>query len=94
MIVTCLVGLLSRDHEVKGLSLDPRYRMTKIDCLRFVMCLLLVPVFQGRLILLFLMRPLTVLMRETRLAVCVIHQSILLRCLWSGLKKWWKGREK
>jgi len=91
MIVTRLVGQLSRDLEVKGLSLDHRYRMTKIDCLRFVMCPLLAQVFQGRL---FLMQPLTVLMRQTRQAVHVIHQSIFLRCLWSRLKKWWKGREK
>ncbi len=57
-----------------------RYRKTKIDCLRFVMCPLLAPIFQG-FFFLFLMRPLTVLMIQTRQAICTIHQSILLRCL-------------
>ncbi len=32
--------------------------------------------------LLFLLRPLTVLMKQTRQAVHTIKQSILLRCLW------------
>jgi hypothetical protein len=32
---------------------------------------------------LFLLQPLTVLMRQTRQAVCAINQSIFLRCLWS-----------
>jgi hypothetical protein len=54
------------------------------------MCLLLVPVFQG----FFFMRPLTVLMRQTRQAVRAIHQSILLRCLWAlpaHIGQGWKG---
>ncbi len=33
--------------------------------------------------LLFLLWPLTVLMKQTRQAVCTIKQSILLRCLWT-----------
>jgi hypothetical protein len=32
--------------------------------------------------LLFLMRLLTVLMKQTRQALCAVKQSILLRCLW------------
>jgi hypothetical protein len=32
--------------------------------------------------LLFLLRPLTVLMSQARQAVCAINQSILLRCQW------------
>ncbi len=59
-----------------------RYRKTKIDCLRFVMCPLLVPGFQG-FFFPFLMQTLTVLMKQTRQAVCAIKQSITLRCLWS-----------
>ncbi len=46
--------------------------------------------------LLFLLRPLTVLIKQTRQAVCTIKQSILLRCLcilWNGfLVKWVPGR--
>ncbi len=34
----------------------------------------------------FLLRPLTVLIRQTRMAVCVINPSIYLRCLWFGSK--------
>ncbi len=45
------------------------------------MCWLLAPVFQG----FFLLWPLTVLMKQTRQAVCTFKQSILLRCLWAGL---------
>ncbi len=67
--------------QVYTLCAYHRYQKTKIDCFRFVMCPLLALVFQGRL-LLFFMRPLTVLMRQTRPAVRGIHQSILLRCLW------------
>ncbi len=33
----------------------------------------------------FLLWPLTVLMKQTRQAVCAIKQSILLRCLWTVL---------
>ncbi len=56
----------------------------KIDCLRFVMCLLLVPGFQG-FFFLFLIRLLTVLKKQTRQVGCAIKQCILLRCLWSNL---------
>ncbi len=52
--------------------------LSNIDCLSFVMCLLLAPVFQG----FFLLWPLTVLIKQTRQAVRSIKQSILLRCLW------------
>jgi hypothetical protein len=43
------------------------------------MCPLLAPVFQG---FFFLLRPLTVLMKQTRQTVLAVNQSILLRCLW------------
>jgi hypothetical protein len=43
------------------------------------MCPLLAPIFQG---FFFLQWPLTVLMKQTRQAVCAFKQSILLRCLW------------
>ncbi len=33
----------------------------------------------------FVLWPLTVLMRQTRQAVCTIKQSILLRCIWKHL---------
>jgi hypothetical protein len=35
--------------------------------------------------LLFLLRPLIVLKKQTRQAVCAVKQSILLRCLWQPL---------
>ena len=35
--------------------------------------------------LFFLLWPLTVLMKQTRQAVCIVKQSILLRCLWTEL---------
>ncbi len=35
--------------------------------------------------LLFLLWPLTVLMKQTRQVVCTVKQSILLRCLWGWL---------
>ncbi len=38
--------------------------------------------------LLFLLRPLIVLMRQTRQVVCAINQSILLRCLWRVPSPW------
>ncbi len=59
-----------------------RNQKSKIDCLRFVMCPLLAPVFQG----FFLQWPLTVLMKQSRQAVCVFKLSILLRCLWIPLR--------
>ncbi len=49
------------------------------------MCPPLAPVFHGSFFfffLFFLLRPLTVLMKQTRHAVRAIKQSILLRCLW------------
>ncbi len=58
-----------------------RYRKSKIDCLRFVMCPILAPVFQG-FFFFFLRWPLTVLMKQTRQAVRAFKQSILFRCLW------------
>ncbi len=55
-----------------------RYRKSKIDCLRFVMCSLLARSFKAS----FLWWPLTVLMKQKRQAVHAFKQSILLRCLW------------
>jgi hypothetical protein len=45
------------------------------------MCLLLAPVLIGFFSFLFA-APLTVLMKQTRQAVCAVKQSILPRCLW------------
>ncbi len=59
-------------------------KVYKIDCLWFVMCLLLAPAFQG-FFFFFLQWPLTVLMKQARQAVCAFKQSILLRCLWKSL---------
>ncbi len=53
--------------------------LSNIDCLSFVMCPLLVLVFQG---LFSLLQPLTVLIKQTRQSVRAIKQSILLRCQW------------
>jgi len=49
------------------------------------MCLLLAPVLKvNRLLFLFLLlRPLTVLMKQTRQVVRAIKQSIFLRCPWA-----------
>ncbi len=69
------------ENRFKGLW--HRYQKSKIDCLRFVMCPLLAAVFQG----FFLWWPLTVLMKQTRQAVCAFKQSILLRCLWFVITK-------
>ncbi len=44
--------------------------------------------------LLFLLQPLTVLMKQTRQAVCAIKQSILLRCLWFDPTARQKGSRK
>ncbi len=41
-----------------------------------------VPATRAGLPKLFLLQPLTVLMKQTRQAVCTIKQSILLSCLW------------
>ena len=58
-----------------------RYQKAKIDCLSFVMCLLLtqpiIAFFSS-----FLVRPFTLLMKQTRQAVRAVKQSIILRCLW------------
>jgi hypothetical protein len=51
--------------------------LRNIDCLSFVMCPVLALVFQ----VFFLLRPLTVLIKQTRQAVHAIKQSILLICL-------------
>ncbi len=50
-------------------------KVSKIDYYRFVMCLLQAPVFQG----FFFLWTLTVLMKQTRQAVCTVNQSIFLR---------------
>ncbi len=42
--------------------------------------------------LLFLPWPLTVLMKQTRQAVCAIKQSTLLRCLWKEIRHGHKSR--
>jgi len=55
-------------------------KVSKIDCLRFVMCPLLAPVLIGFFSFLFLLRPLTVLTKQTRQTVRAVKQSILLRC--------------
>ncbi len=41
----------------------------------------------------FLLRPLTVLMRQTRQAVGAINQSIFRRCLWASLIIEGKGQD-
>ena len=46
-----------------------------------MLCPLQCHIFQGNFPF-FLLRPLTVLMKQTRQAVCAIKQYILLRCLW------------
>ena len=46
----------------------------KIDCLSFVMCLLLVQLILAS----FLLQLFTVLMKQTRQAVCAVKQSIFL----------------
>ncbi len=70
-------------------TLAHKYQKSKIDCLRFDVCPLQVPVFQG-FFFFFLRWPLTVLMKQTRQAVCAFNQSILLICLcfsqtWQGI---------
>jgi hypothetical protein len=60
---------------------------SKIDYLRFVMCPLLAPVFQG-FFFFFLQWPLTVLIKQTRQAVRAFKQLILLRCLWLHCPRW------
>ncbi len=57
-----------------------QYRKTKIDCLRFVMCPLLAPVFQG----FFLVATMHSANETNRQAKCTINQSILPRCLWDS----------
>ncbi len=48
-------------------------KVSKIDCLRFVMCLLLAPVLIG---FFFLLRPLALLMKQTRQVVRAVRQLI------------------
>jgi hypothetical protein len=59
-----------------------KYRKSKIDCLRFVMCPLLTLIFQG----FFLQWPLKVLLKQKMQAVCAFKLTylltLLLRCLW------------
>ncbi len=54
-----------------------RYWKAKIDCLSFVMCLLLAQLIIG-FFFLFFAAAFTVLMKQTRQAVCTIKQSIFL----------------
>ncbi len=49
------------------------------------MCSLLVPLLPRLNFFFFLLRPLTVLMKQTRQAVRANKQFILLRCLWTSL---------
>ena len=73
--------------SLHAVPLEPYiWKVSKIDCLRFVICPLLVSVFEG----FFLQWPLTELMKQTRQAVRTFKQSILLRCLWGQL---WKGKQ-
>jgi hypothetical protein len=67
-------GLLLMLKQTKLECSSHRYRKAKIDCLRFVVCRLLAPTFQG---FFFLLWPFTVLMKQTRQAVRVIKQSII-----------------
>jgi hypothetical protein len=73
-----------------------------IDCLSFVMCLLLVLLVKG-FFSIFLLWPFTVLMKQTSQVICAVKQSIFLRCLcWkhrrcltcglSPRKSYWMGR--
>ncbi len=55
--------------------------LSNIDCSSFVMCPLLVPLVIGFFSFFFLLRPFTVLMMQTRQAVCTVKQSIISRCL-------------
>jgi len=55
-----------------------RNRKTKIDCLRFVMCPLLVPIFKG----IFVAVAINSTNKANVAGVHTIKQSILLRCLW------------
>jgi hypothetical protein len=51
----------------------------KIDCLRFFVCLLLAPAFQGQassFLFFFVAVAFTVLIKQTRQAVCAVKQSI------------------
>ncbi len=61
--------------------MKPQISKEKLDCLRLVMCPPLAPHFQP-FFLFFLLRPLTVLMKQARQAIRAFKQSILLRCLW------------
>ncbi len=69
----CDAPFLGRNH---------RYRKSKIDCLRFVMCPPATSASLLKLLFLFLRWPLTVLMKQTRQTVHAFKQSVLLRCVW------------
>ncbi len=56
--------------------------LKNIGCFSFVMCPLLVPHLPRAFSSSFLLRSLTVLIRQTRQVVRAINQSIFLRCLW------------
>jgi hypothetical protein len=45
--VTLMAKWAGKGGFVEHLSRNHRYRMSKIDCLRFVMCPVLAPAFQG-----------------------------------------------
>ncbi len=75
-----------------GVPPDIRH-LSIIDCLSFVMCLLQVPFIIG-FFSFFLLRPFTVLMKQTRQAVCAVRQSIFLRCLCTRPKETTKLRSK
>jgi len=55
--------------------------LSNIDCSSFVMCPLLAQLKDRLLFFLFLLRPFTVQMMQTRQAVCTVKQSIISRCL-------------
>jgi hypothetical protein len=63
-----------------------RYRKSKIDCLRFVMCLLLAPVFQGFFFFSFFAVAINST-DEANKAGSSFKQSILLRCLWLNVSR-------
>jgi hypothetical protein len=76
--VKCFVLQVPREKKT-FVSDTPRYQKKKNRLLK--VCY--VPATSARLQrLLFLLQPLTELMKQTRQAVHAIKQSILLRCLW------------
>jgi len=81
LLPTLALGFLTNSPRCPWMCLIHRY-LKNIDCLSFVVCLLQAPHFLA-FFLFFFLWPLTVLMEQTRQAVCAVKQSILLRCLWS-----------